>query len=248
MLERQRQSISDGKIIVRAGAGYILRSFKLPIEILKNSHEPRSNHSTTQPSSDPPHAAITTTLPSTPSHEHPTPAPRALTPLLPGISLTAKSVEAGGGDLITIYNSGRFRTATPTPPRSSWRARCSPPCRARPSSRASARPTPSAACRASWPSRRRRAPRACGPSPPSASSMGGFRRRLEETSLGYGAEAEMVRLAREMDMLRAPCVFGPDEARRMARAGADVVVAHVGLRRRGERQKPGGVCGRRAGD
>jgi predicted TIM-barrel enzyme len=58
---------------------------------------------------------------------------------------------------------------------------------------------------------------------------GGFRRGLEETGMGYALEVEMVRAARERDLLTAPYAFTPDEAHAMAEAGADVLVAHMGL-------------------
>ena len=47
--------------------------------------------------------------------------------------------------------------------------------------------------------------------------------------MGYGHEVEMIRLARSMDLLTTPYVFGEEDARRMVRAGADVLVAHMGL-------------------
>ena len=58
---------------------------------------------------------------------------------------------------------------------------------------------------------------------------GNFRANLEETGMGYDKEVEMVRAARRMDLFTSPYVFNPDEARRMTDAGADVVVAHMGL-------------------
>ena len=58
---------------------------------------------------------------------------------------------------------------------------------------------------------------------------GTMRVNLEETGMGYDREVEMIRLAREMDLLTTPYVFTPDEAARMAGAGADVLVAHMGL-------------------
>lgn len=58
---------------------------------------------------------------------------------------------------------------------------------------------------------------------------GNFRKNLEETGMGYDREVEMIRIAREMDILTTPYVFNVDEAERMVRAGADVLVAHVGL-------------------
>jgi predicted TIM-barrel enzyme len=58
---------------------------------------------------------------------------------------------------------------------------------------------------------------------------GNFRANLEATGMGYDKEVEMVRQAHEMDMLTSPYAFTPDEARAMAQAGADILVAHVGL-------------------
>jgi predicted TIM-barrel enzyme len=58
---------------------------------------------------------------------------------------------------------------------------------------------------------------------------GSFRANLEETGMGYGHEVAMIRLAREMDLLTTPYVFNPDEAMQMAEAGADILVAHMGL-------------------
>lgn len=55
---------------------------------------------------------------------------------------------------------------------------------------------------------------------------GNFRQNLEETGMGYDTEVEMVRLAHEMDLVTTPYVFDPEEAKLMAEAGADVVVAH----------------------
>ncbi len=62
---------------------------------------------------------------------------------------------------------------------------------------------------------------------------GTFRANLEETGMGYGLEVEMVRQARQLDMLTCPYVFTPDEARAMAEAGADVLVPHMGLTTKG---------------
>ena len=62
---------------------------------------------------------------------------------------------------------------------------------------------------------------------------GTFRRNLEETGMSYDLEVEMVREARSIGLLTAPYVFDRDSARAMARAGADVLVAHVGLTTKG---------------
>lgn len=58
---------------------------------------------------------------------------------------------------------------------------------------------------------------------------GKFRANLEATGMGYDKEVEMIALARRMDLLTTPYVFTVEEAREMARAGADLMVAHVGL-------------------
>jgi predicted TIM-barrel enzyme len=58
---------------------------------------------------------------------------------------------------------------------------------------------------------------------------GSFRANLEGTGMGYGKEVEAIRLAHELDMLTTPYVFDADQAQAMARAGADMLVAHVGL-------------------
>ena len=58
---------------------------------------------------------------------------------------------------------------------------------------------------------------------------GKFRQNLEETGMGYDKEVDMIRAAHELDLLTTPYVFNVDEAERMTRAGADILVAHVGL-------------------
>ncbi|MBK1663917.1 hypothetical protein CKO38_05205 [Rhodospirillum rubrum] len=58
---------------------------------------------------------------------------------------------------------------------------------------------------------------------------GTFRANLEETGMGFGLEVDLVRLARAKDLLTTPYVFSEDDARAMTEAGADIVVAHMGL-------------------
>ena len=58
---------------------------------------------------------------------------------------------------------------------------------------------------------------------------GTFRANLEGTGMGYDKEVEAIRLAHELDLLTTPYVFDADSAQAMARAGADVLVAHAGL-------------------
>jgi predicted TIM-barrel enzyme len=158
-----------------------------------------------------------------------------------GTGLSAKCAEAGGADLIIIYNSGRYRMAG----RGSLAGLL-------PYGDANAivvdmsrevlpivRETPVLAG-------------VCGTDPfrlmpvfleelkrigfsgvqnfPTVGLFDGtIRTGLEETGMGYGLEVEMIRQARELDLLTAPYVFTPDEARAMAEAGADVLVPHMGL-------------------
>jgi predicted TIM-barrel enzyme len=56
-----------------------------------------------------------------------------------------------------------------------------------------------------------------------------FRQNLEETGMGYALEVEMIRAARRFDLLTTPYVFTESEATAMAQAGADIVVCHMGL-------------------
>src|ERR1700751_2064893 len=58
---------------------------------------------------------------------------------------------------------------------------------------------------------------------------GVFRQNLEETGMSYALEVDMIRLAHEKDLLTTPYVFDPQQAEAMARAGADIIVAHMGL-------------------
>ena len=58
---------------------------------------------------------------------------------------------------------------------------------------------------------------------------GTFRANLEETGMGFGLEVELIARAHALDLLTTPYVFGEDEARAMTQAGADIVVCHLGL-------------------
>ncbi|KAI1632202.1 TIM-barrel-protein domain-containing protein [Biscogniauxia mediterranea] len=158
-----------------------------------------------------------------------------------GIGLSAKFVEAGGADLIIIYNSGRFRMAG----RGSLAGLL-------PYGDANAivvdmakevlpivKNTPVLAG-------------VCGTDPfrdmrqflkqlkelgfsgvqnfPTVGLMDGvFRANLEETEMGYGLEVEMIRIAAEMGLVTSPYVFNVEEAVSMTKAGADIIVAHMGL-------------------
>ncbi|MGM7850015.1 phosphoenolpyruvate hydrolase family protein [Yersinia enterocolitica] len=58
---------------------------------------------------------------------------------------------------------------------------------------------------------------------------GNFRANLEETGMGYGLEVDMIRLAQEKDLLTTPYVFSAEDAVAMTQAGADIIVPHMGL-------------------
>ncbi len=58
---------------------------------------------------------------------------------------------------------------------------------------------------------------------------GNFRKNLEETGMGFGLEVDLIKKANAKDLLTTPYVFNGGEARDMTRAGADMIVAHMGL-------------------
>src|SRR5437764_13387741 len=62
---------------------------------------------------------------------------------------------------------------------------------------------------------------------------GTIRVGLEETGMGYGLEVDMIAAARDLDLLTCPYVFTPEEANAMARAGADILIPHMGLTTKG---------------
>ena len=68
---------------------------------------------------------------------------------------------------------------------------------------------------------------------------GTMRQSFEETGMGYGLEVDMIAQAHALDLLTTPYVFNPDEARSMTEAGADIIVAHMGV-------TTGGAIGARA--
>ncbi len=162
-----------------------------------------------------------------------------------GTGISAKFEEAGGVDLIVIYNSGRFRMAG----RGSL-AGCMPygDANAIVMDMASevlpvVKDTPVLAG-------------VCGTDPfrlmnrflrqvkdagfsgvqnfPTVGLYDGhFRQNLEETGMGYGLEVDMIAMAHELDLFTSPYAFNPEEAADMAKAGADVMVAHLGLTTKG---------------
>jgi predicted TIM-barrel enzyme len=162
-----------------------------------------------------------------------------------GTGLSAKCEEAGGADLIVIYNSGRYRMAG----RGSLAGML-------PYGDANAIVVEMAAEVLPVVARTPVLAGVCGTDPfrlmprflrqikemgfagvqnfPTVGLFDGvFRQNLEETGMGYGLEVEMIRQARELDLLTSPYVFAPDEARAMAAAGADVLVPHLGLTAKG---------------
>ncbi len=58
---------------------------------------------------------------------------------------------------------------------------------------------------------------------------GAMRQSFEETGMGFGLEVDMIALAHEQDLLTTPYVFNTDEAVAMTKAGADIIVAHMGV-------------------
>jgi predicted TIM-barrel enzyme len=158
-----------------------------------------------------------------------------------GTGLSAKCAEAGGADLIIIYNSGRYRMAG----RGSL-AGMLPYGDANAIVMDMAREVLPVVLRTPV------IAGVCGTDPfrlmdrflqevkragfggvqnfPTVGIIDGtFRAGLEETGMSYALEVEMIRRARELDLLTAPYAFTEDEARAMAQAGADVLVAHMGL-------------------
>ena len=162
-----------------------------------------------------------------------------------GTGISAKFEEAGGVDLIVIYNSGRFRMAG----RGSL-AGCMPYGDANAIVMEMAgevltvvkdTPVLAGVC-GTDPFRLMdvflKQVREAGFSgvqnfPTVALCDGMFRQNLEETGMGYGVEVEMIRTAHEMDLLTTPYAFNVAEAEAMTGAGADVVVAHMGLTTKG---------------
>lgn len=162
-----------------------------------------------------------------------------------GTGISAKCEEAGGVDLIVIYNSGRFRMAG----RGSLAGLM-------PYGDANAIVMEMAGEVLTIVERTPVLAGVCGTDPfrrmdrflrqvkeagfagvqnfPTVGLCDGlFRQNLEETGMSYQLEVEMIRLAHEMDLLTSPYVFNPEEAQMMTEAGADIIVAHMGLTTKG---------------
>ena len=162
-----------------------------------------------------------------------------------GTGISAKMSEAGGIDLLVIYNSGRFRMAgrgslSGMMPYGDANAIVMDMAR---EVLPVARKTPVLAgvC-ATDPFRIMsiflREVAAAGFSgvqnfPTVGLIDGQFRQNLEETGMSYGLEVDMIRAAHEMGMLTTPYCFNSEEAEAMARAGADILIPHLGLTTKG---------------
>lgn len=158
-----------------------------------------------------------------------------------GTGLSAKFIEAGGADLIIIYNSGRFRMAG----RGSLAGLM-------PYGDANAVVVDMAREVLPIVSKTGILAGVCGTDPfrimskflvelklmgfcgvqnfPTVGLIDGtFRANLEETGMGFDQEVDMIGQAHKLDLLTTPYVFNVDEAERMTKAGADVLVCHMGL-------------------
>jgi predicted TIM-barrel enzyme len=158
-----------------------------------------------------------------------------------GTGLSAKAAEAGGADIIIIYNSGRYRMAG----RGSL-AGLMPYGDANEIvmemagevlTLVKATPVLAGVC-GTDPFRRippfleqiREAGFAGVQNFPTVGLIDGrFRANLEETGMGFELEVEMIRAAAKLGLFTSPYVFDPEQAGQMAEAGADVLVAHMGL-------------------
>lgn len=157
-----------------------------------------------------------------------------------GTGISAKSEEAGGADLIVIYNSGRFRMAG----RGSlaglmpygdanqivveMAAEVLPVVRRTPVLAGVCGTDPFRLMPRFLASLKEMGFAGVQNFPTVGLIEGRLRANLEETGMGFDKEVEMIRFAGELDLLTTPYVFTVEEARAMAAADADIIVAHVG--------------------
>ncbi len=157
-----------------------------------------------------------------------------------GTGISAKSEEAGGADLIVIYNSGRFRMAG----RGSlaglmpygdanqivveMAAEVLPVVRRTPVLAGVCGTDPFRLMPRFLASLKEMGFAGVQNFPTVGLIEGRLRANLEETGMGFDKEVEMIRIAGELDLLTTPYVFTVEEARAMAAADADIIVAHVG--------------------
>lgn len=138
-----------------------------------------------------------------------------------GTGISAKCAEQGGADLIVIYNSGRYRMA----------GRGS---RAGLLAYGDANAIIVEMSREVLPIVKSTPVLAGVQNFPTVGLIDGvFRANLEETGMGFDLEIEMIYQGHQIDLLTCPYVFDPEQSRRMAQAGADVIVAHAGLTTKG---------------
>jgi len=158
-----------------------------------------------------------------------------------GTGLSAKSAEAGGVDLIIIYNSGRYRMAgrgslAGMLPYGDANAvvvdmarEVLPVVRSTPVLAGVCGTDPFRIMDVFLPQIRDMGFSGVQNFPTVGLFEGVFRQNLEETGMGFNLEVDMIRTAHALDLLTAPYVFTVDEAERMAEAGADILVPHMGL-------------------
>ena len=162
-----------------------------------------------------------------------------------GTGLSAKCAEAGGADLIIIYNSGRYRMAgrgslSGMMPYGDANAivvdmarEVLPVVRDTPVLAGVCGTDPFRMMEVFIPELGRIGFSGVQNFPTVGLIDGEFRQGLEETGMGYDLEVEAVRIAHEADLLTAPYIFDPESAVEMAKAGADVLVPHMGLTTKG---------------
>ncbi len=162
-----------------------------------------------------------------------------------GTGLSAKLEEAGGIDLIVIYNSGRFRmggrgSLAGMMPYGDANAivmdmarEVLPIATKTPVLAGVCGTDPFRVMRLFLEDVRRAGFSGVQNFPTVGLIDGTFRQNLEETEMGFGKEVDMIRLARELDLLTTPYAFNIDEARAMAEAGCDILIPHMGLTTKG---------------
>lgn len=158
-----------------------------------------------------------------------------------GTGLSAKCEEAGGIDLIVIYNSGRYRMAgrgslaglMPYGDANAivveMAAEVLPVVRRTPVLAGVCATDPFRRMEVFLDELKRLGFAGVQNFPTVGLIDGTFRQNLEETGMSYALEVEMIRLAAARDLLTTPYVFSEADAAAMARAGADIVVCHLGL-------------------
>ena len=158
-----------------------------------------------------------------------------------GTGITAKSSEAGGADIFVIYNSGRFRMAG----RGSLAgllpygdanqivvemgAEVLPVVKDTPVLAGVCGTDPFRVMKKYLQQLKEQGFNGVQNFPTVGLIDGVFRKNLEETGMGYDMEVNMIAEAHKLDMLTCPYVFDEEQARAMTRAGAHIIVAHMGL-------------------